>query len=693
MADSVAERLPNRWIRDYYDIIIAGVIVGVVIMMIVPVPVFLLDILLTASITLGLVIILTVMYMRKAIEFSAFPTVLLLATLFRLALNISSTRLILLQGPQFASKVIRAFGQFVVGGQIVIGIVIFVVITVVQLIVITRGAARISEVAARFTLDAMPGKQMAIDADLNAGIITEEEANERRLEIRREADFYGAMDGAAKFVQGDVIAGIIITFIDIIGGLAMGVIVRREPFREAVDTYTLLTVGDGLVAIIPSLLISTATGIIVSRAASEGSLGQDLTSQVMSQPRALGIASGVLFLLGIVPGLPTIPFFILAASLGAAAYLKLKGIRQAEAERLRMEKAAEEEVIKKPESVVSLIHVDPMELEIGYSLIPLADPNQGGDLLDRVLMIRRQTALDLGLVVPPIRIRDNMRLKPNAYVIKIKNVEVAGGELMVDRYLAMNPGTVTEEIEGEQTVEPTFGLPAVWITESQRARAERAGYTVVDPPSIIATHLTEIIKRHAHEILGRQELQSVLDRIKENYPAVVDEVVPNLLSLGEIHAVCCNLLREGVSIRDMVTILESLADNARVTKDTGVLTEYVREALARQISKQYQNARGVIPVITLDPALEETISGSIQETAREAYIALAPEVAQKILDSLSKQVERAVSMGNQAIVLCSSAIRRHFKRLTERVAPDLVVLSYNEIVPTVRVESVGMVTI
>ena len=688
----------NRTNDDFFrqlgksaDIYIAIAVVGVIILMIIPLPAFLLDVLQSLSLSLGIIVILTVMYTVRAIDLSVFPSLLLITSLFRIALNISSTRLILLQGPAFQGQVVRAFGSFVVGGNFVVGFIIFIIITIVQLLVITRGGGRIAEVAARFTLDAMPGKQMAIDADLNSGLITQEEARERRDDVRSEADFYGAMDGAAKFVSGDVIAGVIVTVINLIGGFIIGVAIRGEQFSDALRTYGLLTVGDGLVVQIPALMVSSAMGLIVTRASSESSLGSDLTSQLSSQPKALAIASGVMVLFAIVPGLPTVPFLILAVAVGALAYLMNRSIKSLSEERLKEEREMEE--IKKPENVVSLVQVDPMGLEIGYSVIPLVDPNQGGDMLDRITMIRRQTAIELGLVVPPIRVQDNMRLVANAYIIKIKNVEVASGEIMADRYLAMNPGTVTEELEGENTIEPAFGLPAVWITEEGRENAEKIGYTVVDPPSVIATHLTEVIKSHAYEILGRQEVQSLVDSIKESYPAVVEEAIPNLLSIGEVHSVLSNLLKEGVPIRDMVTILETLADNARLTKDTDLLTEYVRTALARQISKQYQTEEEAIPVITLDPNLEQTILDSIEQSDKGEYITLQPDIVQRMLDQLSVELERSVSQGYQGVVLCSSSVRRYFKKLTERVSPGLVVLGYSEIVPGVKIESMGMVSL
>lgn len=678
-------------IADYSDLFLVLGVIMVVIMMVIPLPPIILDILLACNITLGLIILMITMSIKKTLEFSVFPSLLLITTLFRLALNVSSTRLILLHG--YAGEVIMAFGNFVVGGNYVVGFVIFAILIAIQFIVITRGAERVAEVGARFTLDAMPGKQMSIDADLNSGLINEQQAIERRKEIRMEADFYGAMDGASKFVKGDAIAAIVIVFINIIGGLVIGILQKGMPLMQALQTFTLLTVGEGLVNQIPALLISTSTGIIVTRAVSDSNLGTDLISQMLNQPKILMLAAGVLVFFGLIPGLPKIPFFILAILIGALAYSMQKSIKVSVVQEEEEEREKELEEVKKPESVINLLPVDPLELEIGYSLIPLVDPKQGGDLLDRITLIRRQCALELGLVVPAIRIRDNMQLKPNVYLIKISGLEVAEGELMVGYYMAMDPGTVDNPLDGIPTTEPAFGLPALWVKDTQRSQAEMAGYTVVDLPSIISTHLTEVIKSHGHELLGRQDVQSLIDSLRSTHSAVIDELIPNVLSLGEIQKVLQSLLKEGISIRNLVTILETLADYARLTKDTDVLTEYVRQALARYISKQYQSSPGTISVITLDPQLEQLIGESVQQSDYGSYVAIDPNIGQKLFVKLAEETQRVASLGYQPVVLTSPNIRMHFKRLTERVAPGLTVLSYNELDSNLKVQSVGMVKV
>ncbi|MDF2928228.1 flagellar biosynthesis protein FlhA [Anaerospora sp.] len=672
----------------YSDILVAVAIITIVVMMIIPLPTFLLDLFLSFNITFSLIIVMVAIYNTEPLDFSVFPSLLLITTLFRLALNVSSTRLILLEG--YAGEVITAFGNFVVGGNAVVGFIVFVILIIIQFIVITKGAERVAEVAARFTLDAMPGKQMSIDADLNAGLISDSDARLRRKKIQREADFYGAMDGASKFVKGDAIAAIIIIIINIVGGFIIGMVQRNMELTQALQAYTLLTVGEGLVNQIPALLISTATGLMVTRAASESNLGHDIATQILTNPRMFFIAGGVLLLLGLVPGLPGFPFFVLGLSgIGIGYVLKKTAQSQADEQVNQLEQKEMEEV-RKPENIVALLQVDPMELEIGYSLIPIVDVSQGGDLLDRVVMIRRQCALELGLIVPTIRIRDNIQLKPNIYVIKLRGVEIAKGELMLDHYMAMNPGTVFDEIQGIATVEPAFGLPALWIQESLREQAELSGYTVVDPVSVLATHLTEVIKSHADEILGRQEVQTLVDAVKQNNPAVVDEVVPSLLSLGDIQKVLANLLRERVSIRDMVTIMETLGDYGSLTKDTELLTEYVRHALSRQISKQHvQN--NTLTCLTVDPQLENTINGAVQRTEQGSYVALEPQVMQAIVASLSSELPKLTNLGYQPLVLTSPAVRMHFRKLTERVAPNLTVLSYAEIEPKIEVQALGMV--
>ena len=677
-------------LSKYSDIVVALAIITIIIMMIIPLPPFLLDLLLSVNITIALVIIMVAVYNIEPLDFSVFPSLLLITTLFRLALNVSSTRLILLDG--YAGEVIMAFGNFVVGGNAVVGFIIFVILIIIQFLVITKGSERVAEVAARFTLDAMPGKQMSIDADLNSGAITDAEAHQRRKNIQREADFYGAMDGASKFVKGDAIAAIIIIVINIVGGFIIGMVQRDLGALEALQTYTLLTVGEGLVNQIPALLISTATGIVVTRAASESNLGHDLTDQLFNNPRVFYIVSGVLAVMGLVPGLPMVPFLSLSAICFLVAYILQTTQKHAEKSQINDKEEQEKEEVRKPENIVSLLQIDTMELEIGYSLIPMVDVSQGGDLLDRVVMIRRQCALELGLIVPTIRIRDNIQLKPNIYVIKLKGIEIAKGELLLDHYLAMNPGTVFEEIVGIETVEPAFGLPALWIQESNREDAELAGYTVVDPVSVLATHLTEVIKSHAAEVLGRQEVQTLIDAVKQNNPAVVDEVTPNLMSIGDIQKVLAKLLRERVSIRDMVTILETLADYAQLTKDTEILTEYVRHSLARQISRQYAQ-NNTLTCLTVDLHLENTISSAVQRTESGSYVALDPHVLQAIVASISNELPKMTNLGYQPIVLTSPAVRTYFHKLIERSAPNLIVLSYAELESKVEVQSLGMVRI
>ena len=689
----MAEKDPmasGSFIEKYSDIIIAIIIVTIVIMLIIPLPTMLLDLFLCLNITLGLVVVMVSIYNVEALDFSVFPSLLLITTLFRLALNVSSTRLILLEG--YAGEVITSFGNFVVGGNAVIGFIMFVILIIIQFIVITRGAERVAEVSARFTLDAMPGKQMAIDADLNQGAITDAEASKRRVKIQREADFYGAMDGASKFVKGDAMAAIIIIVINITGGFIIGMVQRNMTALQALQNYTLLTVGEGLVNQIPALLISTATGIIVTRAASESNLGYDLATQLFRNARIFFIVAGVLLLLALVPGLPGVPFLCLSIGLFLVGR-NLRGSEKKTLEKTEVKKGSKsKEEATKPENIISLLQVDPMELEIGYSLIPLVDTGQGGDLLERIVMIRRQCALELGLVVPTIRIRDNIQIKPNAYIIKLKGIEIAKGELLLDHYLAMNSGTVFEEMQGIETTEPAFGLPALWIPEAQREQAELNGYTVVDAVSVLATHLTEVIKVHADEILGRQETQNLVDNLKKTNSSLVDEVVPDLMSVGEIQKVLANLLRERVSIRDMATILEVLADYARATKDTEILTEYVRHAMARQITQQnVQN--NILPCITLDPALENRIAGAVQRTDRGSYVSMDPDTMQKLLNFLHAELPKLTDMGYQPIVLTSPAVRLYFRKLVERSIQGLIVLSHAEIDQTVEIQILGVVKI
>ncbi|MCG8500312.1 MAG: flagellar biosynthesis protein FlhA [Firmicutes bacterium] len=674
----------------FKDISVSVVVIAIVLIIIIPVPPGLLDVLLSVNISLALLILLNTIYAKDALQFSIFPSLLLITTLFRLALNISSTKLILSTGNP--GDVVKAFGGFVIQGEVVVGIIVFLIITIVQFMVITKGSERVSEVAARFTLDAMPGKQMAIDADLNTGLISEQDAKERRKEIQREADFYGAMDGASKFVKNDAIVGIVITFINIIGGFVLGAVRGEGEISELLYVYTNLTVGDGLVSQIPALLISTATGFIVTRAASDSNLSNDLLKQIFQNPLVMFLASGVLALLALVPGLPFFPFAILAVVLAGSGYSLRTALQRTEIQKEVEVEESEVEEIRKPENVVSLLQVDPIELEFGYGIIPLADVNQGGDLLDRVVMIRRQIALELGIVVPVIRLRDNIQLNPNEYVIKIKGIGVAQGELMLDHYMAMNPGTVEEKVEGIETVEPAFGLPAVWVNESQREKAEVLGYTIVDPPSIIATHLTEIIKNHTHELLGRQDVQTLIDNVKENHSALVDELIPKQMSYGEVQKVLSNLLKEGISIRDLVSILETLADYITTTRDTDVLTEYVRQNLARAISSKFIGSARA-NVITLDPVLEQTIMDSVQQTEQGSYLAMDPSATQEIINEVYRQVQKILSMGQQPIILTSPMVRLYFKRLMEQAIPELIVLSYNELDSSIEVQSVGMVSV
>jgi len=684
------ERMP--WlskIKDHSDVIVAMLVVCIVIMMIVPINTTVLDILLTFNISFALIILMVSTFNTDPLDFSVFPSLLLVMTLLRLSLNISVTRLVLLDA--YAGEVISAFGSFVVGGNMVVGFIIFLIIVVIQFIVITRGAERVSEVAARFTLDAMPGKQMAIDADLNAGLINDQGARERRQKIQQEADFYGAMDGASKFVKGDAIAGIIIIIINIVGGFIIGIYQQGYTMAESMKVYTILTVGDGLVTQIPALLISTATGIVVTRSSSKIGLGTELTTQLFNYPKALGMAALILVVLGSI-GLPRVPMYSLAVFF-ALLYFTFRSSATPSVEEAEPEELAEAEAIKKPDNVVELLQVEKMEMELGYALIPLVDAEQGGDLLDRIVMIRRQCAVELGFIVPPIRIRDNMQLKPNNYVIKIKGVEVAGGELMVDHYLAIGPNIEKDnEISGFDTVEPAFNLPAKWIEIAEKEKAETKAYTVVDPPSVLATHLTSVIKAHAFELLGRQEIQNTLNFIKESNSAVVDELIPDLMNIGDIQRVLGNLLKEQVSIRDMVTILETMADYSKLTRDPDILTEYVRQGLKRQISKQYLGADNSITVLTLDPVLEERLRDSVQQSEFGSYLALDPDIAQVMIDRLNAKQQDLLARGITPIILCAPVLRLYFKRLIDRFVSNLVVLSYNEIDSNVRVEVIGMVS-
>jgi flagellar biosynthesis protein FlhA len=676
------------------DILVAALVIAIVMLIIVPLSAGLLDILLIINIALSLMVLLMALYIKDALEISIFPTLLLLLTVFRLALNINSTRLILGNGGQ-AGRVIATFGGFVVGDNLVVGFIIFIIIVLLQFIVITKGSERVSEVAARFTLDAMPGKQMAIDADLNTGVITETEAQTRRTEIQRHADFYGAMDGASKFVKGDAILGIIITVINFVGGLiigAMGIGGVVMETDQILNTYALATVGDGLVSQIPALLISTASGIIVTRSASTQSFGQDLKEQLFGKPVVMFVLGGALALLAFVPGLPTVPLLVFAVALPILGHLGLR--RQKAVEEVEIGDTAEMIAAekRKPESVTSLLQVDLIEMEFGYGIISLVDASQGGDLLDRVVMIRRQCALELGIIVPVVRLRDNIQLGTNAYSIKIKGLEVAKGEVMLDHYLALRPADVEEVIDGIETVDPAFGLPAVWVAEADREMAELRGYTTIDAPSVIATHLMEVIKRHAHELLGRQQVQILIDNLKQSQPALVDEVAPKLFSIGEIQKILANLLREGVSIRDMASILEILGDYGTMTHDLQLLTEYVRQNLKRAITQRFVPT-GKARVITLDPALEQMIAENIRQTDQGSLVALEPSILQRILANTRKVIEQSVSMGVAPVIMTSPKVRKHFKQLTEQLDPELVVLSFNELDNNVEIYSDGVVNL
>lgn len=670
------------------DLIVVFGVIGILALMIIPMPTIIMDVLLSLNICTALIILLVSMYTRESLEFSVFPSLLLTVTLFRLSLNVAVTRLILSNGD--AGKVVEVFGTFVTGGNPVVGFIIFIIIILIQFIVITKGAGRIAEVAARFTLDAMPGKQMAIDADLNSGLITEDEARTRRAKIAQEADFYGAMDGASKFVRGDAIAAIIIVIVNIVGGFIIGMVQQGLDWQESLNLYTKLTIGDGLVSQIPALMISTGAGILVSRAASQSNLGEEITSQLFSNPRILTVASLVMFLFAFMPGFRKMPFIALGIGAAYLAYLEIQRVKETQAQALAATPAAKPE---EQHRVEDYLKVDPMELEIGYGMIPLVDAKQGGDLLDRITMIRRQLASELGIIMPPIRIRDNIQLKPNEYRVKIRTIEVGRGEFMSGAYLAMDPGTATRKVRGIETVEPAFGLPAIWITDSQKEAAELSGYTVVELPAVLATHLTEIIKRHAYELLSRQDVKGLLDTVKENNATVVEELVPGRMSVGEVHKVLSNLLRERVSIRDLPLILETLADVSGKNKNPEVLTEYVRNALAPQICVGYKDEKNIIPVITMDPNLEGKLESSIQEVDSGFRLALSPQEASRIVEAVREQIDKAKAKGELPLVLCSPTVRGQFKRLTESSFPDLVVMSYNEIVPGIEIRSSGMITI
>jgi flagellar biosynthesis protein FlhA len=692
MADNVAVRAIRAInLPGGSEIILGATVVAILMVMILPLPTPLLDLLLTFNVTFGIIVLLTSVYTLKPLDFSIFPSLLLLVTLFRLSLNVASTRLILLHGSEgeaAAGQVIRAFGAFVVGGNYVVGLIVFVILVVINFLVITKGSGRIAEVAARFTLDAMPGKQMAIDADLNAGLIDENQARTRRAAIAREADFYGAMDGASKFVRGDAIAGIIITLINIIGGLVIGVVQQGMPVVNAAQRYTILTVGDGLVSQIPALIISTAAGVIVSRAGSDTTMGKELSRQFTLQPRALLLAGGIVFIFGLLPGLPAAPFMTLGAVVSFIGYMANR--QQTQEAQVEMEEAQREATAPPPpERVEALLPLDVLELEVGYGLIPLVDEEQDGDLLERIRSIRRQFALEMGFIVPPMHVRDNLQLKPGEYAVLIKGIEVARSDLMLGHLLAMDPGDTKKKIEGIDTREPAFNLPALWIPEKKKEEAQNAGWTVVDLSTVVATHITEVIRNHADELLSRQDVQKLVDTVAQTDAKVVEELVPGLLNVGQVQKVLQNLLKERVTIRDLTTIMETLADHANLTKDPELLTEFVRQKLARSIVRQYETAEGELPLLTLGADIEDLMSKSITETERGAYLHIDPDLGQSILNALNNTLDTFTQMNYQPILLCSPMVRRHLRKLTERFIPNLVILSHNELTPTVRLKVLG----
>lgn len=673
------------------DLLVMGAALGIIVMMVIPVNKGLLDVLLIINLFVSMTVLMVAMNTKEPLDFSVFPSLLLLTTLYRLALNVSSARLILTQGN--AGEVIHTFGSFVIAGNAVVGFIIFLILVVIQFIVITRGAERVAEVAARFTLDAMPGKQIAIDADMNAGLISEQEARDRRRNIEREADFYGAMDGASKFVKGDAIASMLIVAINVIGGFVIGVAMRHEPWAQAAHTYTLLSVGDGLVSQIPALLLSTATGLMVTRAASETNLGTDLVQQVFSYPKALYVVAAAIGLLGLftpIGLLRTLPVAAAAAFLARRVETSARHVQEAHAEQEIRRQAAD---TKSPETVLSLLAVEPVEFEFGYGLIPLVDSQQGGDLLDRIVLIRRQLALELGLVIPVVRVRDNLQLDPQAYQIKIHGVQVAGGEVVLGHYLAMSPGPDDPMVTGIPTHEPAFGLPALWVDSSMRVRAEASGYTVVDAASVVATHLTEVLRKHAHELLGRQETKTLLEHVRSFSSAVVEELVPGILSVGEVQRVLANLLREKVSIRDLVTILETLADTGKQAKDPELLTEAVRQALARQICHQFQVPGQPMTVLTFAPTVEQALQDSLLEGAGAGMLGLDPKVSQKVYQRLHDESNRLNAVGKVPILLVHPRLRLPLRKWLERLLPDLTILSYSELDPAVQIESAGVVNL
>lgn len=674
------------------DISVLVSVILIIAMLIIPFPSWMLSILIIINISLALLVLLTSMNMKEPLQFSIFPSLLLLLTLFRLGLNVSTTRSILSKGE--AGKVVETFGTFVVGGNVLVGFVVFLILVIIQFVVITKGSERVSEVAARFTLDAMPGKQMSIDADLNAGIISDEEARKRRENVEREADFYGAMDGASKFVKGDAIAGIVIVLINIIFGMIIGIVQQDLELQEAAYRYTLLTVGDGIVSQIPALLISTATGIVVTRAASDGNLGSDISKQLFAYPKMLYVSAGTIFLLGVVTPIGPILTFPIASLLAALGFWLMRSQQE---EMKKLDEEVEEETnvneMKSPEQIMNLIDLDPIEFEFGYGLIPLADTNQGGDLLDRIVMIRRQLAVELGIVIPVVRIRDNIQLKPNEYRLKIKGNEVANGELLLDHYLALGPNIEEDGIEGIDTTEPSFGIPAKWISEDVKEQAEIYGYTVVDPPSVVSTHITETLKKYAHELLGRHETKQLVDHLKESYSILVEEVTPNPLTIGDIQKVLAKLLKEKVSIRNLPVIFETLADYGKFSTDTDLLTEYVRQALAKQITNQYAKEGEPLKVITLSGQVEKIIADGVHQTEHGNFLSLDPQQSQAIIESIATNIEQLSIEEINPIILCSPAVRMYVKQLIERYLPEIPVLSFNELEANVEVQSVGVVNV
>jgi flagellar biosynthesis protein FlhA len=682
-------------LMKHTDLIAAGAVVLVVVMMIVPLPSALIDLAITLNISIALAIVVATLYIPKALDFSAFPSMLLLTTLFRLAINISVTRLILLHGD--AGHVVKAFGNFVVGGNVAVGLVIFLILIVIQFAVITNGSGRVAEVAARFTLDAMPGKQMAIDADLNAGQITDEQARKRRKEIADEADFYGAMDGASKFVKGDAMAGVLITVINLLGGLILGVVMQHMPISQAIQHFSLLTIGDGLCAQIPALLISVATGILVTRSTSQKDLGNDIADQIMAQKKAPLVSGAVICMFALVPGLPKIPFLVIGGGFVAIGYALEKGIIGPSPSPEELAAAAalpagDQSQVETPrDAAIDALNIDPLELSIGFGLVPLVDQKAGGSLLSRVSAIRRQIASELGMVIPPVRIHDEVGLDSHEYLIKVRGAEVARGRTMAGHQLAMDPGDAVGQLPGLPTTEPAFGLPAIWIADAQRAEAEALGYTVVDPESVIVTHLTESIRGEAAELLTRQETRQLLDQLKEHNAAVVDEVVPDVLSLGEIQRVLQSLLREGVSIRDLGVIVEAIGDKARLTRDPALLAEYARQALGRQITAPFLGSDRKLRAIALDPMVEQEVSEAITATSDGEYLAMEPNRAQALVTALRERTDIASTLGARPVLLCSARVRRHLRRLAEQSIPQLAVCSYNEIAPGIRVETVGVV--